>query len=96
MAPYCCHCPCPTSGYHRKWGPSSLKEIWEEGGVLYISSCLQEGGMKKGETEPSSEASTVVEPLEELGICPRSWGTGTTTDAGLTPENSEADGCIWI
>ena len=29
-----------------------------------------------------------MEPLEELGICPWSWGTDTT-DAGLIPENSE-------
>ena len=69
-----------------------MKEIWEEGGILYISSCLQEGGMKKEETEPSSEASTIVEPLEELGICPWSWGTDTTINAGLIPENSEVDG----
>lgn len=48
--------------------------------------------MKKGETEPSSEASTIVKPLEELGICPWTWGTDTTIDAGLIPENPEVDG----
>lgn len=79
-------------------GHSSLKETWEEGRVLCISSsCLQEGEMWKGETEASSEARCnrlQWNHLENLTYIP---GVGATQSLTLNShlKSLKLRGCAW-